>query len=214
MVSNPDPFEQFGLWFDKAHKTEPDNPNAMTLATADQKGCPSARTVLLKEWGADGFVFYTNLHSRKGQELAQNHMWPCCFTGKVWPVRSASKGAPNRCRMPGRTGISKAARVKARSGRGLRRNHRSCPVVAVNLNRPFNRSRRALKIWRFPVLPIGRVCLCVRMLLNFGKKAHFACTIARSGPLMGQAAGPVKYCILDVPANAAPWPLGEKDTVL
>ncbi|GEQ98036.1 pyridoxine/pyridoxamine 5'-phosphate oxidase [Iodidimonas gelatinilytica] len=72
MVSDPDPFEQFGLWFAKAHKTEPDNPNAMTLATVDQKGCPSARTVLLKEWDADGFVFYTNLHSRKGQELAQN----------------------------------------------------------------------------------------------------------------------------------------------
>lgn len=66
------PFTIFGQWFAEAEHHEPDNHNAMTLATADDKGRPSARTVLLKEWDKDGFVFYTNLESRKGHELAQN----------------------------------------------------------------------------------------------------------------------------------------------
>lgn len=67
-----DPFAQFGAWFAEAEGREPDNANAMTLATADAAGRPSARTVLLKEHGPAGFVFYTNLESRKGGELAAN----------------------------------------------------------------------------------------------------------------------------------------------
>lgn len=54
-------------------------PTAMTLATVGPDGRPSARVVLLKSVGADGFVFYTNLHSRKGRELAGNHHAALCF---------------------------------------------------------------------------------------------------------------------------------------
>jgi pyridoxamine 5'-phosphate oxidase len=54
-------------------------PTAMTLATVDTEGRPSARVVLLKSVGADGFVFYTNLRSRKGRELAGNHHAALCF---------------------------------------------------------------------------------------------------------------------------------------
>jgi pyridoxamine 5'-phosphate oxidase len=54
-------------------------PTAMTLATVDADGRPSARVVLLKSVGADGFVFYTNLRSRKGRELAGNHHAALCF---------------------------------------------------------------------------------------------------------------------------------------
>jgi len=70
-----DPFEQFRAWFNEAVKTdEIKEANAMCLATSDIKtGRPSARMVLLKEFGKDpGFVFYTNRDSRKGQELADN----------------------------------------------------------------------------------------------------------------------------------------------
>lgn len=67
-----DPFAQFGNWFDEALRSGVALPNAMTLATATSRGRPSARTVLLKEFDARGFVFYTNYRSRKGRELAEN----------------------------------------------------------------------------------------------------------------------------------------------
>jgi pyridoxamine 5'-phosphate oxidase len=67
-----DPFKQFARWFDDALRAELHLPNAMTLATANSAGRPSARVVLLKGVDADGFVFYTNYESRKARELAVN----------------------------------------------------------------------------------------------------------------------------------------------
>jgi len=66
------PFAQFGTWLEEAQASEPNDPNAMTLATATPDGRPSARTVLLKGWDGEGFVFYTNMGSRKGAELLAN----------------------------------------------------------------------------------------------------------------------------------------------
>ncbi len=68
----PDPFAQFRTWFAEAERAEPNDPNAMALATASPEGRPSVRMVLLKEWDARGFVFYTNTESRKGGELNAN----------------------------------------------------------------------------------------------------------------------------------------------
>ena len=67
-----DPFAKFGDWFAEAGATEPNDPNAFALATATPDGRPAVRIVLCKFWDASGFVFYTNLDSRKGQELAAN----------------------------------------------------------------------------------------------------------------------------------------------
>jgi pyridoxamine 5'-phosphate oxidase len=67
-----DPIDIFTQWLAEAVKTEPNDPNAMALATVDADGMPSVRMVLLKDHGADGFVFYTNLESRKGEALAAN----------------------------------------------------------------------------------------------------------------------------------------------
>ncbi len=66
----PDPFRQFEHWFDEAVKSQLPEPNAMTLATADAGGRPSARIVLLKGFDEGGFVFFTNFESRKGRDLA------------------------------------------------------------------------------------------------------------------------------------------------
>ena len=66
----PDPFRQFEHWFDEAVKAQLPEANAMTLATADVAGRPSARVVLLKGFDEKGFVFFTNYESRKGRELA------------------------------------------------------------------------------------------------------------------------------------------------
>jgi pyridoxamine 5'-phosphate oxidase len=67
-----DPFALFDTWFTEARASEPNDGNAMALATSTPDGRPSVRMVLLKGHGPDGFVFYTNLDSRKGGELAAN----------------------------------------------------------------------------------------------------------------------------------------------
>jgi len=67
-----DPFEQFRTWFHEAVNSQLPEPNAFILATAGADGRPGARTVLLKEFTRDGFVFYTNYESRKGRELLEN----------------------------------------------------------------------------------------------------------------------------------------------
>jgi pyridoxamine 5'-phosphate oxidase len=67
-----DPIEQFTLWFEQAGKAGILEPNAMSVATVDASAQPSLRTVLLKQFDQRGFVFFTNLESRKAGELAQN----------------------------------------------------------------------------------------------------------------------------------------------
>lgn len=67
-----EPFTTFAEWFEKAKETELNDPNAMNLATTTPDGRPSSRMVLLKDFDEHGFVFYTNLESRKGRELANN----------------------------------------------------------------------------------------------------------------------------------------------
>ena len=70
MFETADPFALFEAWFAEAKAGEPNDPDAMTLATVDASGAPDARIVLLKAHGPEGFVFYTNRQSAKGQELA------------------------------------------------------------------------------------------------------------------------------------------------
>ena len=65
-----DPFQLFDTWFAEARASEPNDSNAMALATVDADGRPSVRMVLLKGHGPDGFVFYTNRESRKAGDLA------------------------------------------------------------------------------------------------------------------------------------------------
>ena len=72
LLSATDPFELFDAWLAEALKSEPNDANAMALATVDADGLPDVRMVLLKDAGPEGFVFYTNLESAKGQELAAN----------------------------------------------------------------------------------------------------------------------------------------------
>lgn len=71
-IPHGDPFAIFAAWYGEARSAEPNDSNAMALATATPQGTPSVRMVLLKGHGPDGFVFYTNSHSRKGGELAAN----------------------------------------------------------------------------------------------------------------------------------------------
>ena len=79
---DPDPIKQFMVWFRAAGAAGPNEPNAMTLATAGEGGRPSARVVLLKDVSRGGFVFYTNYESRKGDDLAENPQAALVF---FWP---------------------------------------------------------------------------------------------------------------------------------
>ena len=99
-----DPFTLFDIWFAEARASEPNDANAMALATTALARQPSLRMVLLKGHGPDGFVFYSNLDSRKGEELAKNPLVALLFhwkslrrqiriEGPVTPVDDATADA-------------------------------------------------------------------------------------------------------------------------
>ena len=77
-----DPIELFKVWMDEAKKSEPNDPNALSLATSNKDNLPSVRMVLLKEFNQKGFIFYTNLNSQKGNELKENPNAAMCFHWK------------------------------------------------------------------------------------------------------------------------------------
>ena len=77
-----DPFELFEKWFNEAKNKEINDPNALALGTANEKGVPSVRMVLLKDFNEKGFVFYTNLNSQKGNEIKENPNASMCFHWK------------------------------------------------------------------------------------------------------------------------------------
>ena len=94
-----DPFELFEKWFVEAKKNEINDPNALALATSSKNNVPSVRMVLLKDFSKNGFVFYTNLNSQKGNEIKENPSVSMCFhwksllrqvriNGKVTPVQN------------------------------------------------------------------------------------------------------------------------------
>lgn len=77
-----DPISLFGTWLAKAGETEPNDPNAMSVATVDADGYPDVRILLLKGLNQDGFVFYSNGESAKGQQLAVTQRGALCFHWK------------------------------------------------------------------------------------------------------------------------------------
>lgn len=91
-----DPFQLFSELFEEAKLAVPVDPNAMVLATADVRGRPSARVVLLKDFGPEGFVFYTNVTSRKGQELTENPFAALCFHWKPMEKQVRIEGRVER----------------------------------------------------------------------------------------------------------------------
>ena len=76
------PFELFDKWFVEAKKKEINDPNALALGTASKEGVPSVRMVLLKSYDKNGFIFYTNLNSQKGNEIKENPNATMCFHWK------------------------------------------------------------------------------------------------------------------------------------
>jgi pyridoxamine 5'-phosphate oxidase len=88
-----EPISLFQKWLAKAGETEPNDPNAMSLATVDPSGMPDVRIVLLKGLSETGFVFYTNGKSPKGQQLAESGKAALCFHWKSWHRQIRVRGA-------------------------------------------------------------------------------------------------------------------------
>lgn len=88
-----EPFDLFAEWLKDARKKEPNDPNAMALATVDEDGLPDVRMVLLKDVDADGFVFYTNLESAKGTQIAATGKAALCFHWKSLRRQVRVRGA-------------------------------------------------------------------------------------------------------------------------
>ena len=76
------PILLFTEWYNEAKKNEINDPNALALGTIDEKGYPNVRMVLLKDYGEDGFVFYTNFNSNKGSSIKRNPKISMCFHWK------------------------------------------------------------------------------------------------------------------------------------
>ena len=81
-TAEKDPFKQFEVWYNEIQKSGTAEPTAMIIATANKKGIPTVRTVLLKSYDKQGFVFFTNYESRKGHDLAENHSAAILFLWK------------------------------------------------------------------------------------------------------------------------------------
>lgn len=144
------PFILFGEWFAAALAAEPRDANAMTLATATPDGAPSARTVLLKGWDERGFVFYTNLESRKGAELAANPRAALLFYWKSLSRQIRIEGATTSV-SPSEADDYYASRPRL-SRIGAWASEQSRPLGA----RPDLEARIALFEARYPTDPVPR----------------------------------------------------------
>jgi pyridoxamine 5'-phosphate oxidase len=81
-VESPEPYRLFAQWLQDATASEPNDPNALALATVDPDGLPNVRMVLLKGFDEQGFVFYTNYESNKGREILASRKAAMCFHWK------------------------------------------------------------------------------------------------------------------------------------
>ncbi|MEC9347030.1 MAG: pyridoxamine 5'-phosphate oxidase [Pseudomonadota bacterium] len=93
MTAPADPIETFRAWLAEATASEPNDPNAMAVATVDESGLPNVRMVLLKDVDADGFVFYTNFESAKGREILAAGKAALCFHWKSLRRQVRVRGA-------------------------------------------------------------------------------------------------------------------------
>jgi pyridoxamine 5'-phosphate oxidase len=109
---DPDPARQFARWFEQAREALQPEVNAFTLATAGLDGRPSARIVLLKYFDADGFVFFTNMESRKSREIAENPSVAMLFFWQTLERQVTIRGKAERI------GATESMRYFARRPRG------------------------------------------------------------------------------------------------
>ena len=171
-----EPFALFAEWFAEAVKAEPNDPNAMALATVDADGLPDVRMVLMKGYDADGFVFYSHIASQKGRELAANPKAALLFhwkslrrqvriRGNVSPVTDAEAdayfatrpeaGADRRLGQQAVAAAGKPFCLRAGDRQGGGEAHRRRGAAAAGLERLAHRAG-AVRVLARPAVPPAR----------------------------------------------------------
>ena len=169
-----EPFALFGAWFAEAVKAEPNDPNAMALATVDASGLPDVRMVLMKGYDAAGFVFYSHIDSQKGRELAANPKAALLFhwkslrrqvriRGNVSPVtdaggrrlfrHQAEAGPDRRLGQPAVAAAGKPFCLRAGDRQVRRQTHRRRGAAAAGMERLARRAGPVRILARPPVPP-------------------------------------------------------------
>ena len=134
-IPHDDPFGLFDAWFVQARAAEPNDPNAMALATATPDGAPSLRMVLLKGHGPDGFVFYTNFLSRKGAELGVNPQAALLFHWKSLRRQVRIEGAVDEVSAAEADAYFASRHPESRLGAAASDQSRPLPERAIYLDR-------------------------------------------------------------------------------
>ena len=179
-----EPFALFAEWFAEAVKSEPNDPNAMALATVDSDGLPDVRMVLMKGYDADGFVFYSHIASQKGRELAANPKAALLFhwkslrrqvriRGNVSPVTDQRKPTP----------ISPRGRSRRRSAPGPA-SSRSRWRAALPSSRRSRRSPPNTSSAKCRARKGGAAGASTPHVSNSGTTARSACTTASNSAAM------------------------------
>ena len=156
-----DPLALFSDWYDEAAKSEPNDPSAMTLATVGPDGTPSVRMVLLKDFDASGFVFYTNHASRKGQHLLAHPKAALLFHWKSLRRQVRLEGPASPTTSEEADAYLRRARGAARSAPGPRIS-RSRWRVALLSRRGWRSLRPGTSSARCRDRRTGRVSGCSR----------------------------------------------------
>ena len=177
--------QTFSELLDEAKASIDPEPTAMTLATADAQGRVSARVVLLKGHGDDGFRFFTNHTSAKGKQLAAHHQAAVC--------RCASKEASENCRTQSRMRTSQPVRAVANSAHGHRCNRSRCRIGKLSSNAlPITQSN--MTVLKCRGRRTGAATFLFLIASKYGTARAIACTSVGSTRAM-PASGRNRCCI-------------------
>ena len=170
-----DPIAAFADWLQEAAKSEPNDPNAMALATVGADGMPNARMVLLKGHDARGFVFYTNLESQRAMSWTKTPKRLWFSIGRACTAKCGYKVRFRRSRMKKPTLIISRAVARAASALGPRSNRARWPT-APHWKRLMLKWTKNIRVRIFRARRIGRGGASRLCALSFGKMATTACT--------------------------------------
>ena len=179
-----EPFALFAEWFAEAVKSEPNDPNAMALATVDADGLPDVRMVLMKGYDADGFVFYSHIASQKGRELAANPKAALLFHWKSLRRQVRIRGNVSPVT---RRGSRRLFRHAAEAGADRRLGQQAVAAAGEPLClRAGDRAGRRQARHRRGAAPAGleRLAHRRRSGSNSGTTARSACTTASNSAAM------------------------------
>ena len=169
IFAREDPFALFEHWLEDAKAKEPNDPNAVALATADEAGCPDVRMVLLKGFDARGFVFYTNTDSAKGLQLEANPNGRACAARAGFAARSARSARKRR------TPISSPAHATAGSAPGRPSSPMNWKAGSRWRSASLSTRRSSISA-KFPARRTGPDTGSIRNGSNSGAIAPSACT--------------------------------------